>query len=86
MKLKKAYTMKELNLKEMENTGGGVIIMVNGKYWAASDPEGYYSCVYVNRPFDTLEEAQARAMKEGWSAKVYTQEEYKKAFNRSFNP
>ena len=77
--------MKELNMKELEHAGG-VVVEVNGKYWTASDPEEAYSGAYVIKPFDTLEEAQAKARKLGWSTKLYTQAEYKKAYGTSFNP
>ena len=72
-------------MKELEHVGG-VVVEVNGKYWKASDPEETYSGAYVIKPFDTLEEAQAKARKLGWSMKLYTQAEYKKAYGTSFNP
>ena len=78
----KTETMKELVLKELENANGGAVIHSNGKYWAACDPENSYACRYVNEPFATVEEAQARAREEGWSDKIYTQEEYLEAFRR----
>ena len=84
MKTAKNENMMELNMKELEHAAGGVVVEINGKFWTASDPEEGYSGAYVKNPCDTLEEAQAKARKYGWSTKLYTQEEYKKTFGYPF--
>ena len=82
MEATKTESMKVLNLEEMENVAGGIIVMASGKYWVMPDPNEYYGIVCTNMPFDSLDEAQARARMAGWSAKVYTREEYEEAENR----
>lgn len=81
MEATKTESMKVLNLEEMENVAGGIIVRAGGKYWVMPDPNEYYGIVCTNMPFDSLDEAQARARMAGWSAKVYTREEYEETFH-----
>jgi len=73
--------IKELNLKEMENAGGGVILYDLDKYWVFSDN----TCIFLTKPFDTLEEAQAAAREAGYKANLYNRPEFEKTFGKFYN-
>ena len=72
--------MKELNMKELDKVNGGAIVEIEGKYYAAEDPKEGQPAIFVKTPFDTVEEAQAKARAYGWSTTVYTEKEYYEKF------
>lgn len=81
METKKTESMKVLNLEEMANVNGGVIVSASGRYWVMPDPQDRSGIVCINLPFDSLDAARACAQNAGWSTRVYSREEFEEAFH-----
>ena len=70
-----------MEMDELKKASGGVIVEVNGSYWAFSDgPDEYGVCSMFNTGFKDKNRAIARAEEIGWSTEVMTLDEYRKKY------
>ena len=80
--MEKKKGMQKLSLDELEKSSGGLIVEVNGNYWAVSEDGAYFApfeCTDVGRAVD-----KARAL--GWNTKIISKEDFEKQFGGPFEP
>ena len=72
----------ELNLDGMEQGNGGAEVHHEGKYWVVEDPPTRGDFLYYTTPFDTVQEAEDKARKLGWSTGWFTVRSFEAIYNR----
>ena len=81
-------SMKKLSLEELKEIGGGVIVEVNGSYWAVKDERSDNGEITIYTiGFRDKNNAISVAESEGWSITEMTVEEFEKEYGiTDFNP